>query len=108
MTLADIFTILNSITGFENKVAYRAFPVNDAPKMPYICIMATQTDNFDADNQVYKVIQGVDIELYTENKDLASEEAVETALNNICIPWDKFEEFIDDENCYQITYEISI
>ena len=108
MTLADLFTILNSITGFENKVAYRAFPVNDAPEMPYICIMATQTDNFDADNQVYKVIQGVDIELYTENKDLTYEEAIETELNNSRIPWDKFEEFIDDENCYKITYEISI
>lgn len=108
MTLADLFTLLNSTATFENKVAYRAFPVGNAPDLPYICILATNTDNFNADNKVYKVIQGVDVELYTENKEPDTEAALEAVLDGADIPWDKFEEFLDSENCYQITYEISI
>lgn len=108
MTLAELYTKLNGITGFDKKVAYRAFPVGDAPELPYICYQATQTDNFNADNAVYEVIQGVDVELYTENKDLTSEAAIESMLDTAEIPWEKYEEYLDDENCYMITYEIEI
>ena len=108
MTLAELNTILKSITGFSDKVAYRAFPKGKAPKLPFICYLATQTNNFDADNAVYKVVQGVDIELYTKLKDTASETAVETALNNNNIPWEKYEDYLEDEECYQITYEVEV
>lgn len=108
MTLAELHTILTSITGFSNKVAYRAFPKGKAPKLPFICYLCTNTNNFDADNAVYHVIQGVDIELYTKMKDTASETAVETALNNNHIVWEKYEEYIDDEEMYQITYEVEV
>lgn len=108
MTLAELKNILTLIPGFSNKVAYRAFPKGKAPKLPFICYLCTQTNNFDADNAVYHVIQGVDIELYTKMKDPASETAVETALNNNHIVWEKYEEYIDDEECYQITYEVEV
>lgn len=108
MTLADLYTMLNSIEGFTGKVAYRAFPKGHAPKLPYICYLATQTNNFGADNKVYMVIQNVDIELYTVNKDPASEALVESALNSNNIVWEKYEDYLDDEQIYMITYEISI
>lgn len=108
MTLSDIYTMLKSIPGFEKKVAYRAFKKGAAPKLPYICYLATQTDNFKADNQVYAVIQGVDIELYTQNKDVTSEGLIESALNANHIVWEKYEDYIEDENCYMITYEVEV
>lgn len=108
MTLNEVFTMLNSITGFSGKVAYRAFPKGKAPKLPYICYLATQTNNFAADDEVYKVIQGIDIELYTSKKEPATEELVETALNNNHIVWEKYEDYIEDENCYMITYEVEV
>lgn len=108
MTLAELHDILSSIPGFANKVAYRAFPKGKAPKLPFICYLCTQTDNFDADDSVYYVIQGIDIELYTKTKDVTTEEAVETVLNNNNIVWEKYEEYIDDEECYQITYEVEV
>ena len=108
MTLAELNTILKSIPGFAYKVAYRAFPKGKAPKLPFICYLCTQTDNFDADDSVYQVIQGVDIELYTKTKDVTTEAAVETVLNNNNIVWEKYEEYIDDEECYQITYEVEV
>lgn len=108
MTLAEINSILKSIPGFEKKVAYRAFPKGKAPALPFICYLATQTNNFNADNHVYHVIQGVDIELYTRRKDYTSEAAVEAALNANDIIWEKYEEYLDDEEMYMITYEVEV
>lgn len=108
MTLAEINSILKSIPGFEKKVAYRAFPKGKAPALPFICYLATQTNNFNADNHVYHVIQGVDIELYTRRKDYTSEAAVEAALNANNIIWEKYEEYLDDEEMYMITYEVEV
>ena len=108
MTLKDLNAALNAIPGFNKKVAYRAFPVGKAPKLPFICYLCTKTDNFAADDYVWQVIQEVDIELYTAKKDEASERAVEDKLNELELVWDKYEEYIDSESCYQITYSVSL
>lgn len=108
MTLSNLKTILENISGFENKVTYRAFPVSKAPKLPYICYLETNTANFNADSQVYKKRQYVDIELYTKLKSPSVEELVETALNENKLIWEKYEEFIESEDMYQITYEVVI
>ena len=108
MTLSSVRTIISEISTFQNKVAYRAFPVGKAPKLPFVCYLATDTDNFDADNRVYQVIQNVDVELYTEKKDPAVEKQLEAACDANYIPWDKTETWLDDEQCYEILYEISI
>lgn len=108
MTLKDLNTALNSISGFNKKVAYRAFPVGKAPKLPFICYLCTNTDNFNADDEVYQVIQEVDIELYTAKKDEVSEQAIEAMLAEQHLSWEKYEDFIDSENCYMITYTVSL
>lgn len=108
MELTDIFAMLNGINAFANKVAYRSFPIGFAPDLPFICYLETSTNNAFADNKTYKVIRGIDIELYTETKDSSSERLVEDALNNRSIPWNKDEEYIDKEQCYQITYSIEV
>ena len=107
MTLKGLNTALNSIPGFDKKVAYRAFPVGKAPKLPYICYLDTETSNFVADNKVYTVIQSIDIELYSKDKDFASEALIEAklALNNIV--WEKYEEYLEDEQMYEVVYTIS-
>lgn len=108
MTLAELNTALQSITGFKDKVAYRAFPVGKAPKLPFICYLATQTDNFDADNRVYHALQGVDIELYTKDKSEATEQLIEAKLDEINLVWNKYEEWLDSEECYEIVYSITL
>lgn len=108
MRLDELFGILNSIAGFSGKVAYRCFPVGNAPALPFICYFETSSDNAFADNKVYKTIKGVSVELYTETKDLTSESLVENALNQANIPWNKYEQYIDTEKCYQITYSMEV
>ena len=108
MTLKDLNTALNSISGFSKKVAYRAFPVGKAPKLPFICYLCTNTNNFNADDEVYQIIQELDIELYTAKKDEASEMAIEAMLAEYHLSWDKYEDYLDSENCYMITYSTSL
>ena len=84
-------------------VAYRAFPVGNAPPLPFVCYLFSSTNNF---NAVYQVINRISIELYTESKDLEAENAVEAALKGLC--WEKSEEYLDDEQCYEIIYEIEV
>lgn len=108
MRLEELFGILNSITGFKGKVAYRFFPVGKVPPLPFICYFETSTDNTFADNKVYNTFKGVSVELYTESKDLKSEGLIEDALNQASIPWNKYEQYIDTEKCYQITYSMEV
>lgn len=106
--LEKIKTILESITSFTGKIAYDAFPEEVTPSMPYVCYRATDTDNFYADNIVYLSIQRIDIELYSKHKDPISEGYIELALNEAHIPWHKTEDYQEDEQCYQITYEVEV
>lgn len=110
MTLTELKTALESVNNgaFTGRVAYRAFPIGAAPDLPFICFMETESSNFFADAQVYKKVQGVDIELYTENKDVASEEGIEEMLNENLILWDKSEMYIDSQNMLQVVYDITI
>ena len=108
MTLNELNTALQSIPGFNKKVAYRAFPVGKAPKLPFICYLCTNTDNFFAEGITFQAIQGVDIELYSAKKDVDSELAIESKLAEIGLGWEKYEEYIDSENCYMITYSTEI
>lgn len=107
MELKDLKTLLESVIG-SGKVAYRAFPEGKAPKLPFICYLVTGTDNFIADSRVYETRTEVDIELYTLRKDLTTEVNIEKALDDACLIWDKVEEYLEDEQCYEIIYTVVI
>ena len=108
MTLNELKSTLSEISTFRTKVTYRAWPVGKAPKLPFICFLATDTNNFDADNKVYHVLQDVAVELYTAKKDPASEALVEDKFAEVGIVWEKDETYLDDEDCYEIIYSITL
>lgn len=110
MTLKELRIALESVdnNAFKDKVAYRAFPVGAAPALPFICFQETQSNNFVADTKVYHKITDVDIELYTEDKDPATEAALESMLNEKLLVWSKSEVYIESEDVLQVLYEISI
>lgn len=101
-----LYTLLN--TAFEGKVAYNAFPINNAPSMPFICIVELNSDNFGADNQVYFKRKNVNIELYTEYKDPATEQTLEDVLDQAGIFYETTDTYIDDEKCYERIYEVEV
>ena len=107
-TLQKLYTTLTAITGFSGKVAYHAFPEDQAVDLPVIVYDVVRSNNFGGDNKVYHPINQIEVQLYTVNKDLTSEAALEAALNAADAFWEKTETYLPDERCYQIIYELSI
>ncbi len=104
MGLSDLYTILNAVY----PTAYWSFPEGEAPPMPYICYFEEQSDNFGADNVVYHHAKVIAVELLTRTKDPTAEAAVETALNNAGIYWEKTSEHLDDEDAYETIYTLEV
>jgi len=103
MTLAGLAVLLQS-TGLP--VTYRAWPENEAPKLPFICYLSEGSDPTYADGQVYYSYDEVRVELYTAFKDPVTEDLVELAL--VGFHWKKEETYLDSERCYLITYDIEV
>ena len=89
-------------------VVYYAWKEGAAPELPYICYFFPQSDNFGADNSVYVPANRLYVELYTKDKDFATEEQVEAVLGDICGYWNKSETYIESESMYQILYESEV
>lgn len=108
MTFSELYTMLSSLNGFTEKVAYRSFPEDAAPKLPFIVFEETDTNNFDADNKVYHPRTDFNIYLCEDFRDRTTEEALEDLLNTNDIPWERTVIWIPSERMYQITYEVEV
>jgi NADPH-dependent ferric siderophore reductase len=108
MNLTELHEILMA-TGFP--VAYSHFVEADnapIPAPPFICYLVAYSANLHADNKVYKSVQAVQIELYTDKKDTDAEAKVESALNDNDLPFQSTEAWIDGENMLQKIYEVRL
>jgi hypothetical protein len=101
MTLQELNNILKS-TGYE--VAYSHF--NTPIKPPFITYLISNSENFIADNKVYKKIDNIKIELYTSIKDLQAEEKLEKLLDENDIAYETDETWIESEKLFQKIYEV--
>lgn len=86
--------------------AYRAFPEGTTTAPPFICYFSTGSDNLIADGSVYYSATPIRLELYTQDKSVETERAVEAALQGYA--WSKDETYIDSERCYLIIYEFEV
>lgn len=108
MNLAELKEILDQ-AGYP--VAYSHFTEsenNPVPDPPFVCYLVTYSSNFSADNVVYKQVQNVQIELYTDIKDLEAESKIETVLNDNEIPFGTTESYIESEALFQKIYEVRL
>lgn len=105
MTLTELKEILEST---DLPVAYLAFPADAPVPMPFIVYQETGSDNMGADNRVWFSAMRVQIDLMTRRKDRATEQLLETTLNDADIFWERVPEFDSDEDFYRVTYEIVI
>ena len=103
MRLQELVNILKA-TGYP--VAYSHFKSRQKP--PFICYKETGTNNFKADNMVFKKIPLIDVELYTTDKDLVAESNLESVLKENNIPWEAIETYIESEKVFQRIYEITL
>lgn len=109
MTLEQLGNLLESVPGFSGRVAYRSFPVGEAPNLPFVCYLQAGTYTMYADNQVYCSFPVVDVELYTDLKSPEAETKIEAALATAGIVWTRDpDEWLNSERCFMIVYHLTL
>lgn len=88
--------------------AYDHFAEGESTDPPFICYLLPQSDNFSADGKVYLKVSSVNIELYTDSKDLAVEQTLEAVLDAHGIFYDKTEVWIESEKLYEVLYSFEM
>lgn len=100
-----LMAILNSI---DIPYSYDHFTEGESPEPPFLCYLLPGSDNFSADGKVYHKISEVRLELYTDYKDLASEQKVEDVIDTAGLFYNKTETWIDSEKLYEILYSFDM
>lgn len=103
MTLEQFKTML-SATGMQ--VAYQFF--RNPPAMPFITYSQPATNNFIADGIVYKEIKHMYVTLWTNKRDETSEALIKNVFLQNGIKWQRTEGYIEEEQCYEITFEVEV
>lgn len=88
--------------------AYDHFAEGESPEPPFICYLLPESNNFSADGVVYCRISVVNIELYTDRKDLSVEQMVEAVLSRHGFFYDKTEVWIESEKLYEVLYSFEM
>ena len=88
--------------------AYDHFAEGESPDPPFICYLLPQSDNFSADGKVYLKVSSVNIELYTDSKELDVEQKLEAVLDTHGILYDKTEVWIESEKLYEVLYSFEM
>lgn len=102
MTLAQLKAAF--VEEFEGTPSYHYGTAPNGTKLPYIVVNDNGSDNFTADNIVYKPKQGVALNLYTTKKNEALEARIEALLEKLELVWSKSEAIDEDENFVLNTY----
>lgn len=87
-------------------IAYRKFkPYKNkpVPKPPYMIYIIERETGRGADNKNLLSEKSAFLELYSVNKSAELEEKIEKAL--CAYEWDKYEDYIEAENLYVVSYE---
>ena len=84
--------------------AYDHFAEGESPDPPFITFLLPGSNNFAADGKVYKKINEVHIELYTDEKNPETEALVEDVLDEHEIFYEKTEVWIESEKLYEVLY----
>src|SRR5690606_31575761 len=104
MTLSELVQILKRMA---LPCAYSHFQV-PPPSIPFITYVEVGSDNMHADNRTWQRVRNINIELYTDKKDLVAEAKVEALLDENEIPYQSYEVYIDSEKVFQKTYQIGV
>ena len=105
MTYASIKDLLDEI-GLP--YTYHHWDEENVPELPWIVFDYPAQNDFLADDSVYQRITALQIDLYTDRKDLQTEAMVEQVLEQNGIVYTKEETYIASEKMYEITYETEL
>lgn len=105
MTYQSIATMLNSV-GIPT--AYHHFDERSGQEPPFICFFYESSADMYADDSNYQKIENLVVELYTDNKDFALEQRLESVLRAAGLTWSRDETYISTERMYEVVYNIVV
>lgn len=105
MTYQNIATMLNSV-GIPT--AYHHFDEGSGQEPPFICFFYESSADMYADDSNYQKIENLVVELYTDNKDFALEQRLESVLRDAGLTWSRDETYISTERMYEVVYNIVV
>ena len=105
MTHQEVMAMVDEM-GMES--AYDHFAEGDSPEPPFITFLYPRANNFSADGVAYFKVNRLNIELYTDLKDVELEQRVETVLDSHGIFYAKSEVWIKEEGLYEVLYEMEV
>lgn len=88
--------------------AYDHFVEGESPDPPFLVFLYPGSNHFAADGKVYFKVNRLNIELYTDKKDVELEETVEAVLDRHGIFYGKSEVWIELENLYEVLYQMEV
>ena len=88
--------------------AYDHFVEGESPDPPFLVFLYPGSNHFAADGKVYFKVNRLNIELYTDKKDVELEETVEAVLDRHGIFYGKSEVWIESENLYAVLYQMEV
>lgn len=105
MTHAEVMSMIDEM-GMES--AYHHFAEGESPEPPFVVFLYPRANNFSADGMAYFKVNRLNIELYTDLKDVELEQRVETVLDSHGIFYAKSEVWIEKERLYEVLYEMEV
>ena len=107
MQSEELTIIKNLLEQLNIPVAYSHFNTSVTP--PVAVYRRSTTNNFGADNKVYKKNNNYYVELYTQYKDPELEQRLEDLFDNAEIFYEvESEDYIDSEKMYEVIYTINV
>ena len=100
--------VLKMMDEMKLPYAYHHFVEGESPDPPFLVFLYPGSDNFAADGMVYFKVNRLNIELYTDLKDVELEETVEAVLDKHGIFYEKSEVWIESENLYEVLYQMEV
>ena len=90
--MMELKNIMKLLGGLGIPIAYHHFAEGESPEPPFLIYLTPGSHNFSADGMVYFKVKQLDVELYTDKKDIALEEKLDILHNSQVFfhPFDRF------------------
>ena len=103
MTLTEVANLIASF-GFS----WRYSHFSQTPATPYVVYYFPNDSDVYADDSNFVNKRALHIELFTKQKDPASEATIEAKLKEAGLTWYKQTDFLNDELLFQTTFELEV
>ena len=100
--------VMAMLTEMDIPFAYDHFVEGESPEPPFLVFLYPGSNHFAADGRVYFKVNRLNIELYSDKKDVELEETVEAVLDRHGIFYGKSEVWIESENLYEVLYQMEV